>query len=182
MVSEHKAPRRKMSILTHRTSDGNPSRQSSQSHQSNSSRVSATPSTHSAPRRRPSLAVRDSSQSTQSHTPASLFSRSSAASTSLTNHSRTASSAICSPPAPTSDRDSIISIVDDPFFQQYDPSFSPDEETLSPLDPDTSGDSSNEEISPARNVPTKQAFWPPPRRESLRVGPSNYWVRVVLLH
>jgi hypothetical protein len=98
-------------------------------------------------------------------------------------------------------RDSFISIVDDPFFQRFDPAFDADVPPRPPISSDSednSEDDDNEEghdvhgrseynldeeaqdpvshPSGVGNVPTANKDWPPPRRESLTIGPSQYWV------
>lgn len=69
----------------------------------------------------------------------------------------------------TSSRESLVSIVDDPFFLRYDPAFSPSAEAgqrSSAAKAQTDSDEND----------LKQS-WPPPRRESLTVGPSLVTVR-----
>lgn len=74
-------------------------------------------------------------------------------------------------------RDSFSSILDDPFFQDYEPL------VLQPLD----GGYSDlpEEFSPTTasnqqgDEQKSTQVWPPPRRESLTIGPSQYWVRAL---
>lgn len=143
------------------------------------SRLSVNPS----PTPRFSTQTRDSALS---NIAGSLFSRASAP-TGLTAHSRTDST-----PHEQNYRDSFVSIVDDPFFQRYDPA----------LDAGTAANASNESLTaPALQLPdfdfdrtsvdeeldqvtynhdsddnASDQRWPPPRRESLIIGYSSYWV------
>lgn len=146
----------------HRISDGpRPHRRPSGATTTTSSRPSAS-------------AARDSAQSNAT---ASVFSRTST-STDLTASSSTASSAGGLLPSRTSggDRDSFVSIVDDPFFSRFGPAIEENDAETPPREP-----SSEDESSPTDRDDSddndKTQRWPPPRRESLTIGPSQYyWV------
>ncbi|KAG8423295.1 hypothetical protein J3458_000200 [Metarhizium acridum] len=119
----------------------------------------------SSKRRQSRTTTRDSSQTDVS---SSVFSRSSN-STGLTAVSSSASALFPVETAGAGDRDSFVSIVDDPFFQRFDPANTAhaereafDEGTSA--EPHSDSDDNNE-----------TQHWPPPRRESLTIGPSQYW-------
>ncbi|GJN74236.1 hypothetical protein PLICBS_008327 [Purpureocillium lilacinum] len=146
----------------HRTSDGpRPHRRPSGATTTTSSRPSAS-------------AARDSAQSNAT---ASVFSRTST-STDLTASSSTASSAGGLLPSRTSggDRDSFVSIVDDPFFSRFGPAIEENDAETPHREP-----SSEDESSPTDRDDSddndKTQRWPPPRRESLTIGPSQYYWR-----
>lgn len=154
--------------------------------------------------RRPSAVARDSAQS---NFDGSVFSRSSV-STNLTTDSRAPSLSSPQHPQPTASyRDSFISIVDDPFFQRFDPAFSAhappatrlssdseaedadddqedddeNDEDEDEDDEDKDGRDSIDEEPPSTaqaasgHAPKAARNWPPPRRESLTIGPAQYW-------
>ncbi|PNY24080.1 Ras guanine nucleotide exchange factor A [Tolypocladium capitatum] len=132
----------------HRTSDGSGSLP----------RRSTAAPTPTSVRRPSAAAARDSAQS---NTTACAF-------------SRAGSSAALAPPsdAACGDRNSIVSIVsivDDPFFQRFDPGLDVD-----PDDAEASDESSSVEHDDG-DENSKTERWPPPRRESLTIGPSQYW-------
>ncbi|KAJ0294709.1 hypothetical protein CBS470a_000621 [Colletotrichum nupharicola] len=107
---------------------------------------------------------------------------------------------------PANYRDSIVSIVDDPFFQRFDDYAGEGAHGFEPLrtptlhDPnpedDNEQDDEHEEIGATQKYEITQEFdfdfdfgyfelrdddnpnerWPPPRRESLIIGPSLSWV------
>ena len=70
----------------------------------------------------------------------------------------------------TSSRESLVSILDDPFFLRYDPAFSPSAEA------GQRSSAAKAQTDSDENDP-KQS-WLPPRRESLTVGPSLLAVRI----
>ncbi|KAJ6439621.1 putative aimless RasGEF (aleA) [Purpureocillium lavendulum] len=155
----------------HRTSDGpRPHRRPS----------GATTTTTPTPRPSAS-AARDSAQSNAT---ASVFSRTST-STDLTANTSTASSAGSLLPSDTGggDRDSFVSIVDDPFFRRFGPAIDENDDNDNDDDDDDETphrEPSSEDESSATdrddsddNDKTKR--WPPPRRESLTIGPSQYY-------
>jgi hypothetical protein len=138
------------------------------------SAVSNTTTTTSS-RRRPSAPARDS---TQTNASSSVFSQTS----NSTSWTATSSSSGVLSPADTSaggrDRDSFVSIVDDPFFQRFhlDNAVHAERATSSGTASAEPHDDSNDN----NNKNTQR--WPPPRRESLTIGPSQYWVRIVFRH
>lgn len=115
----------------------------------------------------------------QSNVTNSIFSQSSA-STALTAQSSTESI------EPSSNhRDSFGSILDDPFFQTYDPAVDADAASEASEDSSHYHSLDDEEDSyyhrnrdhdhdSDENISNQR--WPPPRRESLTVGTSSYWV------
>lgn len=139
---------------------------------------SETPSAAAADRR-PSAALSSSSS----------WSRASATSTDQSFPSRTSSTAAfaTNPPLPSSNRDSFISIVDDPFFQSLD---SPNTPTAPTADTYKYLESESETLTEipffSPETPRSNRYdhegqqklhWPPPRRESLTIGSSPFWVR-----
>ncbi|KAK2591418.1 hypothetical protein QQS21_010882 [Conoideocrella luteorostrata] len=113
-----------------------------------------------------SAALRDS---THTNVGGSAFSRSSN-STFLTEAS--SPTKISSPSEITTaggDRDSFVSIVDDPFFQRFDPA----NDNNAGLE--VSDDSTPAEPQDDSDDNKKTQRWPPPRRESLTIGPAQYW-------
>ncbi|KAK0386412.1 hypothetical protein NLU13_6249 [Sarocladium strictum] len=188
---------------SHRYSDTS---RTSRSRRSSSAAVPPSPSRAPPPpvpsasaSRRPSAVARDSAQSTFD---SSVFSRSSV-STSFTTDSRVTSLSSPQYPQPTASyRDSFISIVDDPFFQRFDPAFSAHAPSATRLSSDSEaddadaddddgeeeeedGDDERPESDDQHNSTSAQAAdghatksdsnWPPPRRESLTIGPAQYW-------
>lgn len=143
---------------------------------SDTSRYSSSSSgapTPTSTRHRPS-AARDSAQS---NVTGSVFSSRTSASTAYTVHSSPADSSAASPPlpvpapAPQNYRDSFVSIVDDPFFLGLDTALDADAEF------DDSDRSSSAESQPDGDDSQRSPRWPPPRRESLTIGPTQFWVR-----
>lgn len=129
--------------------------------------------------RRPSAALSSSSSR----------SRASATSTDQSFPSRTSSVAAFATnrSVPSSNRDSFISIVDDPFFQSLD---SPDTPTAPAADTYKYLESESETLTEipffSPETPRSNRYdhegqqklhWPPPRRESLTIGSSPFWVR-----
>ncbi|KAF7562716.1 hypothetical protein G7046_g1415 [Stylonectria norvegica] len=124
--------------------------------------------------------------SAQSNNTSSVFSRTSASSA-LTAQSCDDSHS--TDPEPESDRnyrDSFVSIVDDPFFQRYDPALAAAHAASEPSDESSNYQSIDDEEDEDKddhyehqdndsddNIPKQR--WPPPRRESLIAGPSSYW-------
>lgn len=139
---------------------------------------SETPS--AAADRRPSAAFSSSSS----------WSRASATSTDQSFPSRTSSTAAfaTNPSLPSSsNRDSFISIVDDPFYQNLD---SPNTPTAPTTDTYKYLESETETLTEipffSPETPRSNRYdhegqhklhWPPPRRESLTIGSSPFWVR-----
>lgn len=122
--------------------------------------------------------------SAQSNVTNSIFSQSST-STALTAQSSTESIE----PSSSNHRDSFGSILDDPFFQTYDPALvdadaasdaSEDSSHYHSLDDDDNDPyyhrdrDHNRDPDSDENISNQR--WPPPRRESLTVGTSSYWV------
>jgi hypothetical protein len=155
---------------------------SSGSHQLRSG--SETPTAAATARRPPVLQTRDSTLSnttTSTSSSGGYWSRVSTTSTDQSFPSRTASDA-ARPPTPN--RDSIVSIVDDPFFQNLDTptAVAPDSykhlefesETLAEI-PVFSPEASrgNRHVQEGH----QKQHWPPPRRESLTIGSTPVWVR-----
>ncbi|PHH66453.1 hypothetical protein CDD81_7508 [Ophiocordyceps australis] len=69
--------------------------------------------------------------------------------------------------APCGRRDSLISILDDPFFQRFDPAWG--------ASSDPNPCHADKQLSDSNGRCTGQP-WPPPRRESLTIGPMHsYW-------
>lgn len=158
------------------------------------SRAPPPPVPSASASRRPSAVARDSAQS---NFDSSVFSRSSI-STNFTTDSRVTSLSSPQYPQPTASyRDSFISIVDDPFFQRFDPAFSAHAPPATRLssdseagdadddqdedDEDDEPDSDEQQASPTAQAagghdPKSDRNWPPPRRESLTIGPAQYWV------
>ncbi|RFU75676.1 aimless alea [Trichoderma arundinaceum] len=151
---------------------------------------SETP-TAAATARRPSAALltRDSTLSSTSSTSTGTgsWSRASAASTDQSFPSRTSSNAAFAsrPSPPSPNRDSFISIVDDPFFQSLD---SLDTPTAATSDAYKYLESESETLaqipSPSPETPRSNRYdhegqqkqhWPPPRRESLTIGSLPFW-------
>lgn len=140
---------------------------------------SETPS--AAADRRPSAALSSSSS----------WSRASATSADQSFPSRTSSAAAfattTNPSLPSSNRDSFISIVDDPFYQSLD---SPNTPTAPAADTYKYLESESETLTEipffSPETPRSNRYdhegqqklhWPPPRRESLTIGSSPFWVR-----
>lgn len=136
---------------------------------------SETPS--AAADRRPSVALSSSSS----------WSRASATSADQSFPSRTSSAAAfaTNPSLPSSNRDSFISIVDDPFFQSLD---SPSTPTAPAADTYKYLESESETLTEipffSPETPRSNRYdhegqqklhWPPPRRESLTIGSSPFW-------
>ncbi|OAQ74310.1 aimless RasGEF [Pochonia chlamydosporia 170] len=139
--------------------------------QSNTTSSTSTPTTNTG-KRRPSATTRDS---TQTNASSSVFSRSSI-STGITaaSSSAGAGASALSPADGTTaggDRDSFVSIVDDPFFQRFHPVITAHAEREA-SDESTSAEPQNDSDDNNNN---KTQRWPPPRRESLTIGPSQYW-------
>ncbi|KAF5134854.1 hypothetical protein E5D57_005491 [Metarhizium anisopliae] len=157
-----------------RTSDDSPAslpkRSSDATAPTRSTPSTTTPTTtntgRSSKRRQSKTVTRDSTQTIAS---SSVFSRSSN-STGLTAISSSASALSPVETAGAGDRDSFVSIVDDPFFQRFDPANTAHAEREAfdegtPAEPHNDSDDNN-----------KTQPWPPPRRESLTIGPSQYWL------
>ncbi|KAM0455905.1 hypothetical protein ACHAPV_002998 [Trichoderma viride] len=138
---------------------------------------SETPS--AAADRRPSAALSSSSS----------WSRASATSADQSFPSRTSSAAAfattTNPSLPSSNRDSFISIVDDPFYQSLD---SPNTPTAPAADTYKYLESESETLTEipffSPETPRSNRYdhegqqklhWPPPRRESLTIGSSPFW-------
>ncbi|KAK4075014.1 uncharacterized protein Triagg1_4678 [Trichoderma aggressivum f. europaeum] len=143
---------------------------------------SETP-TAAATARRPSAFSTLSSTSSS----AGSWSRASAASTDQSFPSRTGSNAAFVPRPSSPNRDSFISIVDDPFFQHLDSldtptsvvpdSYKPIEfesETLAEI-PFFSPETPRSNTSRYDHEGQQKQHWPPPRRESLTIGSSQLW-------
>ncbi|KAK1237719.1 hypothetical protein MKX07_003555 [Trichoderma sp. CBMAI-0711] len=155
---------------------------SSGSHQLRSG--SETPTAAATARHPPVLQTRDSTLSnttTSTSSSGGYWSRVSTTSTDQSFPSRTASDA-ARPPTPN--RDSIVSIVDDPFFQNLDTptAVAPDSykhlefesETLAEI-PVFSPEASrgNRHVQEGH----QKQHWPPPRRESLTIGSTPVWTQ-----
>ncbi|KJK91968.1 hypothetical protein H633G_04183 [Metarhizium anisopliae BRIP 53284] len=156
-----------------RTSDDSPAslpKRSSDATAPTRSTPSTTTSTttntgRSSKRRQSKTVTRDSTQTIAS---SSVFSRSSN-STGLTAISISASALSPVETAGAGDRDSFVSIVDDPFFQRFDPANTAHAEREA-FDEGTPDEPHNDSDDNNKTQP-----WPPPRRESLTIGPSQYW-------
>lgn len=143
---------------------------------------SETPTAAATARRPSAFSVLSSTSSS-----AGSWSRASAASTDQSFPSRTSSNAAFVPRPSSPNRDSFISIVDDPFFQHLDSLDSPasvvpdsykpiefESETLAeiPFSPETP----RSNTSRYDHEGQQKQHWPPPRRESLTIGSSQFWV------
>ncbi|KHN95861.1 aimless RasGEF (aleA) [Metarhizium album ARSEF 1941] len=156
-----------------RTSDGSaslPKRSSGATVTSQSTTTTTTTNNtgHNGKRRQSKTTARDSIQTNAS---SSVFSRSSN-STGLTAASTSPSALSLLDTVGASDRDSFVSIVDDPFFQRFDPANA----TYAEREASDEGTSAEPHDNSDDNNKTQP--WPPPRRESLTIGPSHYWVRI----
>lgn len=144
---------------------------------------SETPTAAATARRPSAFSVLSSASSS-----AGSWSRASAASTDQSFPSRTSSNAAFVPRPSSPNRDSFISIVDDPFFQHLDSLDSPasvvpdsykpiefESETLAEI-PFFSPETSRSNTSRYDHEGQQKQHWPPPRRESLTIGSSQFWV------
>ncbi|EHK15896.1 uncharacterized protein TRIVIDRAFT_39897 [Trichoderma virens Gv29-8] len=141
---------------------------------------SETP-TAAATARRPSALSSLSSTSSS----AGSWSRASAASTDQSFPSRTSSNAAFVPRPSSPNRDSFISIVDDPFFQHLESldtptSVAPD--SYKPIEFESETLAEIPFFSPGAprsnrydHEGQQKQHWPPPRRESLTIGSSQFW-------
>lgn len=142
---------------------------------------SETP-TAAATARRPSAFSTLSSASSS----AGSWSRASAASTDQSFPSRTSSNAAFVPRPSSPNRDSFISIVDDPFFQHLDSLDTPTSvvpDSYKPIEFESETLAEIPFFSPETprsnrydHEGQQQQHWPPPRRESLTIGSSQFWV------
>ncbi|KAL6793625.1 ras guanine nucleotide exchange factor domain-containing protein [Trichoderma sp. SZMC 28013] len=141
---------------------------------------SETP-TAAATARRPSAFSTLSSASSS----AGSWSRASAASTDQSFPSRTSSNAAFVPRPSSPNRDSFISIVDDPFFQHLDSLDTPTSvvpDSYKPIEFESETLAEIPFFSPETprsnrydHEGQQQQHWPPPRRESLTIGSSQFW-------
>ncbi|OAA51491.1 Ras guanine nucleotide exchange factor [Metarhizium rileyi] len=113
-------------------------------------------------------ATRDS---TQTYASGSVFSRTSK-STCLIAASGSISALSPFDTGALSDCDSFVSIVDDPFFQRFDPAITNDN---AHAEREASSQVTSAEPLHDSNDNSKTQRWPPPRRESLTIGPSHCW-------
>ncbi|KAL6861052.1 hypothetical protein J3F83DRAFT_230825 [Trichoderma novae-zelandiae] len=145
---------------------------------------SETPTAAATARRPPALLTRDSSLSnttSSSSSSAGYWSRVSTTSTDQSFPSRTASDA-ARPPTPN--RDSFVSIVDDPFFQNLDTptAVAPDPYKHLEFESETLAEIPLFSPEPSRGnryyveEGHQEQHWPPPRRESLTIGSTPVWV------
>ncbi|KAL6855254.1 hypothetical protein ACO1O0_006393 [Amphichorda felina] len=123
---------------------------------------SPSPTANLAPRRRASN-ITDSTLATSSDR------QPSETAAAHSSHSSGSSAASLSTARPDSHRDSFYSILEDPFFQDFQPTA-----------PTRSGSDSHNEKPPVTSAPegdekSPKKRWPPPRRESLMPGNSHFW-------
>lgn len=124
------------------------------------------PNPNPTPRRRPSNLSRDT------HPPATNIDKQTLQTVpGHSSNSSGSSAASLSTARPASSyRDSFHSILEDPFFQNYDAN--PSTEPI----PDSPGERSPIRPAPEGDEKNTKKRWPPPRRDSLTTGSSQFWV------